>query len=69
MIEIEIPWVDETLCTGCGDCVALCPTECLALRGPLPWLPRPRDCVSCTLCVAICPAEALTMTAAFAGAQ
>ena len=28
------------------------------MAGPLPWLPRPRDCVSCGLCAAICPAGA-----------
>lgn len=57
----ELPVLDEFRCTGCGDCVAVCPTACLEMTGPLPWLPRPRDCVSCTLCVLVCPASALTM--------
>jgi len=57
----ELPLLDETRCTGCGDCVAICPTECLALAGPVPWLPRPGDCVSCSLCVLVCPAEALRL--------
>jgi NAD-dependent dihydropyrimidine dehydrogenase PreA subunit len=55
----EIPVVDEALCTGCGDCVAVCPTHCLEMAGPVPWLPRPAACVSCSLCVLICPAAAL----------
>lgn len=56
---LELPVLDEALCTGCGDCPAVCPTDCLEMAGPLPWLPRPRDCVSCSLCVLICPAGAL----------
>ncbi len=59
--RVELPVVDETLCTGCGICVAVCPTACLEMAAHLPWLPRPRDCVSCVLCVAVCPASALTM--------
>ena len=58
---MELPVVDGTLCTGCGRCVAVCPTECLALAAYLPWLARPRDCVSCALCVTLCPALALKM--------
>jgi ferredoxin len=58
---VELPELDETLCTGCGDCPDVCPTHCLEMAGPLPWLPRPRACISCTLCVLICPAGALRM--------
>jgi formate hydrogenlyase subunit 6/NADH:ubiquinone oxidoreductase subunit I len=58
---MELPLLDETRCTGCGDCVAVCPTECLAMAGPVAWLPRPADCVSCSLCALICPADALRL--------
>jgi ferredoxin len=57
----ELPLLDEALCTGCGDCVAVCPEDCLEMEGALPWLPRPTDCVSCGVCVAVCPADALRM--------
>lgn len=60
-IQLEYPVVDETRCNGCGHCVEVCPTECLAMDGPLPWLPIPGDCIRCGLCIAICPTQALTM--------
>lgn len=59
--ETEVPILDPTRCTGCGDCPAVCPTACLEMAGPLPWLPRPGHCISCGLCAAICPADALRM--------
>lgn len=59
---LELPLLDDALCTGCGWCAAVCPTECLEMDGPLPWLPRPAECVSCTLCAIVCPAQALHMT-------
>jgi formate hydrogenlyase subunit 6/NADH:ubiquinone oxidoreductase subunit I len=61
--EVELPVLDETLCTGCGACPEVCPTACLAMGRSLPWLPRPADCVSCGLCVAVCPAAALRLDA------
>jgi MinD superfamily P-loop ATPase len=61
--QLELPVVEETLCTGCGWCPEVCPTTCLAMGRRLPWLPRPLDCVSCGLCVLICPANALRMDA------
>jgi ferredoxin len=62
LARFVLPALDDTKCTGCGDCFAVCPAQCLEMAGPLPWLPRPADCVSCALCAAVCPAEAITMT-------
>jgi NAD-dependent dihydropyrimidine dehydrogenase PreA subunit len=57
----DLPLLDETRCTGCGDCVAVCPTGCLEMSAFLPWLPRPLDCVACNLCVGVCPADAVRL--------
>lgn len=57
----ELPIVDSTRCIGCGECVEICPTACLAMRGRTPWLPRPGDCVSCAACVYICPTDAIVL--------
>ena len=59
----ELPTLDERLCNGCGWCVRLCPTDCLEMAGPLPYLARPGHCISCGVCVLVCPTKALTLTA------
>ena len=56
-----LPVLDSSRCTGCGDCVAVCPADCLAMAGPRPWLPRPRDCVSCSACELVCPTDAIRL--------
>jgi NAD-dependent dihydropyrimidine dehydrogenase PreA subunit len=56
-----LPMVDERRCIGAGDCVAVCPTECLELRHGVPALVRPRDCISCEICQAVCPTDAIHM--------
>lgn len=60
---IELPVLDETLCTGCGLCPEVCPTVCLSMGRYQPWLARPADCISCGVCVAICPVGALRLEA------
>ncbi|MSR53915.1 MAG: 4Fe-4S dicluster domain-containing protein [Gemmataceae bacterium] len=57
----EFPAMDETRCTACGDCVPVCPADCLAMAGNVPWLVRPADCISCAACLAVCPVEAISM--------
>ena len=58
---IELPLLNAARCTGCGDCVPVCPVGCLEMTGPVPWLPRPAHCLSCALCALVCPAEALRL--------
>jgi ferredoxin len=57
----ELPLLNPARCTGCGDCVAVCPTNCLEMNGAVPWLPRPAHCISCELCVLVCPTDALRL--------
>ncbi len=57
----ELPVLEPRRCTGCALCVAICPTQCLAVAGGLPWLPRPLDCVACAACALMCPTQALTL--------
>lgn len=57
----ERPVVNESRCIGCGDCVAVCPTNCLAMAAGRPWMPRPGDCIACGACEAVCPTEAIQL--------
>jgi len=57
----ELPVVDETRCVGTAACVAVCPTDALAMAGSVPWLLRPANCIACGACVAICPVDAIRL--------
>jgi NAD-dependent dihydropyrimidine dehydrogenase PreA subunit len=59
----ELPLLEETRCSRCTDCVAVCPADCLIMRGAVPYLVRPTDCISCGLCVLVCPSTALSLAA------
>jgi NAD-dependent dihydropyrimidine dehydrogenase PreA subunit len=61
--DLLLPVLDVTRCTGCGECVAVCPTDCLAAAGRVVWLPRQADCVGCGACERVCPADAVTVPA------
>jgi NAD-dependent dihydropyrimidine dehydrogenase PreA subunit len=57
-----LPVLDPARCTGCGDCVAVCPAGCLEMAGELPWLPRPGACIACGACEFVCVAAAVIVT-------
>lgn len=53
-----LPTVDEHLCTGCGLCLKVCPSQTFDLnRGKAEVTGR--TCMTCGHCVAVCPVEAL----------
>jgi ferredoxin len=56
-----LPQIDEALCTGCGDCVAVCPTDALALAGDMAILVDPAACNYCGECERICPTGAIVL--------
>lgn len=58
-----LPQLDETRCRRCGDCVRVCPSDCLALGPVLPWLARPAECLACGLCAIVCPTGAISLDA------
>jgi len=58
-LEKQIIW-REDLCTHCGACTAICPTEALSMIRPqFKVLYREECCVICELCLRICPAKAM----------
>jgi heterodisulfide reductase subunit A len=53
--------IDETLCTGCGTCIKLCPYN--AIQKDERGIARVNDvlCKGCGVCAATCPEKAITM--------
>jgi len=55
-----VPVVDGELCTGCGECVEICPEKALAIeRGLLRvYLDK---CIKCYCCQELCPQKAIQL--------
>ena len=64
------PEIDLEKCTGCGKCVAECPTDALGVKDQKPenqrkfWLSY-GDCIFCVLCEPVCPYQAISFKGKF----
>ncbi len=56
-IEIKKEW-----CKGCEICVEFCPTNVLAMNGPVVEVVNLEACTACGLCEIRCPDFAITVT-------
>lgn len=56
-----LPRIDWDLCTGCGDCVEICPVNALDQVDGRAELVAPEACTYCTLCEDICPVDAIEL--------
>lgn len=56
-----MPRIDRRACTGCGDCIALCPTGALGLVEGKAALIRPDACTYCSACESVCPVCAIEL--------
>ena len=54
--------IDPARCTGCGQCVEVCPAETLSLRGGKAVVSGSRS-LNCGHCAAVCSANAVTVGA------
>ena len=52
--------VDETICSGCGDCVAACPAGAISLAYGRAWVDQP-SCTGCASCADACPSGAIAL--------
>ena len=51
--------INTEKCTGCGDCVAVCPNNCLEIDGKNVKV-KEDECIDCGLCVPECKKEAIS---------
>jgi NAD-dependent dihydropyrimidine dehydrogenase PreA subunit len=55
-----IAHIFENRCTGCNDCVSVCPTHVLDPGdGMVPQIARIDQCQTCYMCELYCPADAI----------
>ena len=59
MNPVILPEIDRARCTGCGDCVAVCQPQALALVGGKAQMARPELCEYDGGCEPVCPAGAI----------
>lgn len=55
---IDYPIVDSELCTGCGVCMDICPTNAIVLKDDKAFIVNDL-CRNCKKCVRVCPSEAI----------
>ena len=54
--------VDTDKCTGCEQCVELCPESVLEVKDEKCVVARPDDCQGCMSCQETCEEQAITVT-------
>ena len=54
--------VDHEKCTGCGECVEVCPVDVYELQDEKSVPVNAEECLGCESCVEVCPNEAITVT-------
>jgi heterodisulfide reductase subunit A len=64
-LESPIAAIDPVLCTGCGNCPRVCPTQAIHLekRDGVLSLSEVDElrCIGCGNCVVVCPSKAITL--------
>jgi NAD-dependent dihydropyrimidine dehydrogenase PreA subunit len=53
--------VDRHVCTGCGECVEVCPVEVFELNDDKSEPVNADECMGCESCVEVCEAGAITV--------
>ena len=53
--------VDTDKCTGCGECIDICPVNVYEMSGDKCEAIAPEECVGCESCTGVCEFDALTI--------
>jgi electron transport complex protein RnfB len=52
------PVIDQDACTGCQECVPICPETAIEMRDDKAFILSAK-CTNCRICIPACPAEAI----------
>jgi NAD-dependent dihydropyrimidine dehydrogenase PreA subunit len=55
------PIVDQEKCTGCEECVDICPVEVFEMTDGKSQPVNAEECMGCESCVESCEADAITI--------
>jgi ferredoxin len=55
-----IPIIDKENCTGCGNCVEVCPPRAISFQNEKAYI-EDDFCEECGFCVAECPVETISL--------
>ena len=56
-------YIDPHTCTGCGECMDVCPAECIEGKPNFIHMIDEFDCTKCGKCIEVCEEEAIVKTA------
>jgi NAD-dependent dihydropyrimidine dehydrogenase PreA subunit len=60
--EIRMPaQVNQENCSGCGDCVTVCPVDGTVTLEDGKAVVKAEDCIECNACVDACSSDAMAM--------
>jgi len=55
--EVQFPVVNPEKCTACGQCINVCPADCISFVNGKAFV-QEVECRNCRICVRVCPENA-----------
>ncbi len=55
----KVPFINITLCTGCGECLNICPANAIVITNGKAHILE-ETCKKCRKCVLVCPSKAIS---------
>ncbi len=57
--------IDKKKCTGCKECIDVCPVEVFEMKGDMPAPIKIDECMGCRSCVEVCEDDAIMLKIIF----